>query len=166
MTTQTIGSCHEIIWVFFEVYYLCGWFLMCRQISSHSSTTSGIPQMTTVENLSWWSRVQFKTRGKRGISDLPTGRLRSAMASCCRLSTEFRFIFFLYVRRRWWSLWRWRKEAPKLVKREPTHSTGLSLKLKLRLPCLRMFRVWSVRGIEKKENEGRRQSERGESGCF
>lgn len=42
------------------------------------------------------------------------------------------------------------EEAPKHMKLEPTHFTGLSLKLTLRLPCLRKFHVVSGRRIEKK----------------
>lgn len=49
---------------------------------------------------------------------------------------------------------RWTREAPKHVEWEPTHSTGLSLELNLRLPCLCKFQVClSVRRIEKEEEK-------------
>lgn len=48
-------------------------------------------------------------------------------------------------------------EVPKHMKWEPTHFTGLSLKLNLRLPCL--FQVLSVRRIEKRRR-GEKQEER------
>lgn len=59
------------------------------------------------------------------------------------------------------------REAPKHMKWEPTHFTGLSLKLKLRLPCLRKFRfVFCPRGQQerRKKKERDRESEREESG--
>lgn len=46
-------------------------------------------------------------------------------------------------------------EAPKHMKWEPTHFTGLSLKLNLRLPCL--FQVLSVRRIEKRRRGEKRE---------
>lgn len=49
---------------------------------------------------------------------------------------------------------RWMREAPKHMEWEPTHSTGLSLELNLRLPCLCKFQVFlSVRRIEKEEEK-------------
>lgn len=47
-------------------------------------------------------------------------------------------------------------EAPKHTKREPTHFTGLSLKLNMRLLCL--F-VVCVREKNRKEEEKRRKEE-------
>lgn len=51
------------------------------------------------------------------------------------------------------------REAPKHMKWEPTHFTGLSLKLKLRLPCLHKFRFVFVREDNRKEEKGRTETE-------
>ena len=57
------------------------------------------------------------------------------------------------------------EEAPRHVRWEPTHFTGLSLKLTVRLPCLRKFLVLSVRRREKEEKDSRERKRR-ERVCF
>lgn len=77
--------------------------------------------------------------------------LRSAMASWCLLSTEFR----LYLLQS--SAWmeetsEERREAPEHVRGAPTHLTGLFLGLTVRLPCLRRFLVF-LSGVKKKKKK-------------
>lgn len=57
------------------------------------------------------------------------------------------------------------EEVPRRVKWEPTHFTGLSLKLTVRLPCLRQFLVLSVMRIEKRERKKEKKQKRIEQMC-
>lgn len=65
---------------------------------------------------------------------------------------------FFCVRHRWKNPLKMENEAPRHVKREPSSFTGLSLKLTVRLPCLRMFLVF-IRVQDRREEREKKAKE-------